>query len=147
MITHIFTFLNIFGNSLSRIYVLMLFSTSLGSMTFLATTVLIADSATALATTIGTVVSRALGILNFNKGKKYMQFLFKLSSLMRFAIAYAAAIFISLLMVVDLVSRAPRKSPGKARLLFTWFGKSDLPVATGKLLMEKTKKSKKSRYS
>ena len=45
------------------------------------------------------------------------------------AIALAAAIFISSLISRARTSRAPRKIPGNPRTLFTWLGKSDLPVA------------------
>src|SRR3989338_8772465 len=44
--------------------------------------------------------------------------------------AFAAAIFISLLMIFALASKAPLKTAGKAKELFIWFGKSLLPVPT-----------------
>ena len=46
------------------------------------------------------------------------------------AMAFAAAIFISRLMSLARTSSAPRKMPGNARRLLTWFGKSERPVQT-----------------
>jgi hypothetical protein len=46
------------------------------------------------------------------------------------ASARVAASFISSLIVVARTSSAPRKMNGKPRTLFTWFGKSERPVAT-----------------
>lgn len=42
--------------------------------------------------------------------------------------AVAAANFISWVIYTAYTSKVPLKIPGKAKLLFTWFLKSDLPV-------------------
>ena len=47
-----------------------------------------------------------------------------------FVKAWAAAKHISSVIVRARTSRVPRKMPGKPRELFTWFGKSERPVAT-----------------
>ena len=44
--------------------------------------------------------------------------------------ASAAASFMRVVMLVARASRAPRKTPGKARLLLIWLGKSLRPVPT-----------------
>jgi hypothetical protein len=51
------------------------------------------------------------------------------SSLASCASACAAASFIGSLIALARVSSAPRKMKGKPSTLFTWFGKSDRPVA------------------
>jgi hypothetical protein len=49
---------------------------------------------------------------------------------MREAMPFAAAIFISSVMSRARISSAPRKMPGNASRLLTWFGKSERPVQT-----------------
>ena len=50
------------------------------------------------------------------------------SSVIRFASASDAAIFISSLISLALTSKAPLNTPGNASTLLIWFGKSLLPV-------------------
>ena len=85
----------------------------------LATPVLRAASATALATASPTLGSKAAGMMYSS---------FSSSSEIRLASAMAAAIFISSLMSDARTSKVPRKMPGNARTLLIWLGKSLRPV-------------------
>lgn len=76
---------------------------------------------TASATTSATLGSNASGMILFS---------FKSSSETRAAMALAAASFILSVICFACPSRAPRKMPGNATTLFTWFGKSLRPVPT-----------------